>query len=263
MCDEGTNISGLVGVWEYHKPMPDMASGFVGRYDPFVAPRTDAERVQNISQETFDLIKKSEYETSVKVDGTSITMLFDERKNAIRIFSHNNEFDLNVGMGKLAYNVAEKQGLVAFCEDNHMLTLQMELCGPKIQSNRLKLADHRLFVFSVFDIQAHRYVGYLETRERNDAQAVIGSYVPILSRQEPYINTGHTLDEVETPDELLEMADASPGSVTRGCRDEGFVIHVLGPGELEAEDWIKLQGVLGSTMQIKAVSQSYLLKAED
>ena len=263
LCDEGHDVSSIVGVCEYYKPMPAMNAGFIGRYDPYVAPRTDAERVQNIDQETFDLVKRTEYEASVKVDGTSITMLYDDRKSCIRIFSHNNEFDINEGVGKIAFDCANAQGLVDFMNVNHMITLQAELCGPKIQSDRLALGKHRLFVFSVWNVKAAEYVSYRMVKFLDNAKFVTDSHVPIVSPHEPYVNTGKTLDEFETPQDFLDMAETVRGAVTPGRLDEGVVIHVYGRGDLNDDEWERVKNALGPTLQMKAVSNKYLLKAKE
>ena len=263
LCDEGHDVSSIVGVCEYYKPMPAMNAGFIGRYDPYVAPRTDAERVQNIDQETFDLIKRTEYEASIKVDGTSITLLYDDRKDCIRIFSHNNEFDISTGVGKIAYDCAKEQGLIDFCEANHMTTLQCELCGPKIQSDRLALGKHKLFVFSVWDVKGAEYISNRMVRFLDNSGFVVDSHVPIISPDEPYVNTGRTLSGFATPQDFLDMAEDIRGAVTPGRLDEGIVIHIYGRGDLDADEWARVQGALGPTLQMKAVSNKYLLKSKE
>ena len=260
MLERKVDVSKLVGVCEYYKPMPAMNAGFIGRYDPYIAPRTDAERVQNVDQRTWDLVRQTEYEVSVKVDGTSISMLWDDRTGAFRMFSHNNEFSLGEGMGKIAYDCAIAQGLVAYCERHHMVTLQAELCGPKIQSDRLALGRHRLFVFSVWAVGACRYVSHAELRAQEDAADVLESFVPIISVFEPYEYSGKVLDDFERPEDFLAHVDGIKGAVTKGRLDEGLVVHIFGPGGLDSDEWRELQGALGATMQVKAVSNKYLLK---
>ena len=260
MCERKVDVSKLVGVCEYYKPMPAMNAGFVGRYDPYIAPRTDAERVQNVDQRTWDLVRRTEYEVSTKVAGTSTSMLWDDRTGGFRMFSHNNEFSLDEGMGKIAYDCAIAQGLVAYCESHHMVTLQAELCGPKIQSDRLALGRHRLFVFSVWDVQECRYVSHAELSEQDDARDVLKSFVPIVWLQELSVDTRKALANLGTPEGFLACVDGLRGSVTKGRLDEGLVVHIFGPGGLSADEWRDLQGTLGATMQVKAVSNKYLLK---
>lgn len=263
LCDEHIAINKQCHVREYYKPMPLGAKDFIGRYDPYVAPRTDAERIQNVDQRTFDLVKRTDYETSIKVDGTSITMVFDDRVNRLRIFSHNNEFALDRGMGKLTYEVAEKQGLVGFCEKNHMVTVQAELCGPKIQNNRLRLGEHRLFVFSVWDMVNRRYIKTVDVFQFDSGGEVLGSHVPILPKEAPFTYTGSWLKKYGTPAEFLESVDGIRGAVTKDCLDEGVVIHIYGRGDLDDDEWNELHNVLGDQMQVKAVSNKFLLKAKE
>ena len=248
LCNNRADLSKAFGVVEYYKPM--VSPDFISRYDPYVAPRTDAERIQNISQDTWDLAKRTEYFVSVKVDGTSITMVYDERVNRLRIFSHNNEFDITKGMGKLAYDCAVEQGLVDFCLDEHNITLQMELCGPKINGNRLALERPRLFVFSVWDMERKRYDNPYEWLPDDNP------------KQSNLVPSGvASIDGFETPKDFLEYVDGLKGSVTKGRLDEGMVVHILEQGDLNDDEWQSLRLELSDQLQIKAVSNKYLLKA--
>ena len=256
MCDRKANVTSLCGVCEY-VPMQPLNAGFLGKYDPYIGPRTDAERAQNVDKDTWNLIKRSRYEVSVKVDGMSVSMLYDDRVNRFRMYSHNNELDLDSpGIPKIAYETAKAQGLVGFCEANHMVTLQAELCGPKIQGDRLGLGKHRLFVFSIWDIRNAEYVSFCSFDGYDHGDKVQGSYVPV-------IDTGVLLDQFATPSDFLEHVDGIKGNVTNGRLDEGLVVHVYDSGTLSNEEWLKLQNALGPTCQCKAISNRYLLKAKE
>ncbi len=130
LCADRTRLDGPAGVWEYVVDRSSLAAGHIGKYDSFVAPRTDAERVQNVDAETLGLIARTDYFASVKVDGTSITMVLDPRTSSVRAFSHNNEFDVTTGQGNVVMDCATRQGIVGWLENNPGMTLQMELCGP-------------------------------------------------------------------------------------------------------------------------------------
>lgn len=244
MYERGACLDGPTLAREYVPIEQPMNAGFTGKYDPFVAPRTDAERIQNISDDVFSLVKRSSYYASVKVDGTSTTICYDPRKNRIRCFSHNNEFDLNQpGTGMSMANAAKRQGIWEYCESHPGITIQAELCGPGIQKNRLKLQHHTLFVFSVWDMNERRYIGPMGVPE------LAQSWVPL-----------DAVDRDMSRADLIEYASKLKGSVTKGCLDEGIVIHVIGKGYLDDEDWAVLRAALGQTMQVKAVSNRYLLK---
>lgn len=254
MCESGTDVSKLVNTWEYVSDIP-MTAGFKGKYDNFIATRTDAERSQNVSQETFDLLKRTKYWVSVKVDGTSTTMVMDPRTNEMRYFSHNNEFEISDGIGKAFHDAAERQGLVEWCQQHPGITLQAELCGPKMNANRLGLKERRLFVFSVWDMNAREYVPPFELRDS-------GAKV-VLDNMSPFLGTGYGqyfLTGFEQPEDLLDFADKMRGYVSRGRLDEGLVVHAYEPGELGQDEWVELGNALGPTYQMKAVSRRYLAR---
>lgn len=251
MAYDKYDVSGIAGVREYVGLMP-LSPAFIGKYDNYVAPRTDAERVQNIDQETYDLIRRCGYEVSVKVDGTSITLTNDPRTHSIRAFSHNNEFDVTQpGTGKAAWDAAKRQGILDVLEANEGLTVQAELCGPKIGGNTLGLKDYTLFVFSVWSIYDGRYLSHTELE---------GHLAPLLEYHVPVIGGWPWLDDHPTPESLLEYASTMRGNVTKNRLDEGLVVHVHDMGDLDVNERIALERTLGPTMQMKAVSNKFLLK---
>jgi RNA ligase (TIGR02306 family) len=256
MYENKARLDGLLNICEYHPDENSLAAGFIGKYDPFVAPRTDAERIQNISQETFDIIKKTSYFTSVKVDGTSITLVNDSRYGRIRAFSHNNEFSLEDGRGKLVIDTARKQGLLKFLEECPDTALQAELCGPKIGGNTLKLKDYRLFVFSIYDMAEREYVDPLYIDGYDSADAVFKSCVPYADDE----HGQHFLDGFDSPQDLINWTTSLRDMVMKGCLDEGIVVHVMDCSMLSYDERLKLEIDLGQTMQMKSVSAAFLAK---
>lgn len=255
--EKGYNVSKMCGVWEYVPAISPGQFEFLGKYDTYVAPRTDAERAQNVRQSVFDLLKKTDYYVSVKVDGTSMTICKDARDGELKIFSHNNQLKLDEGMGLTSYNAAKAQGLVDFCEEHIGITLQYELAGEKIGGNRLGLKGHRCFVFSIYDMVQRRYL---------DPYEYVGTYGSQQLRQSltPRIHLG--LGDFSTPNGLLKYADSMRGNITKDRLDEGLVVHCMGRGSYGEDEWpsveIKLRDALGATMQLKAVSRPYLAKAK-
>ena len=259
MCERRANISGLCGVREY-EPIRGVDQGSMGilrRYDPWVAPRTDAERIQNVSEDTFAALKRTRHLVSIKVDGTSITMLNDPRYGKVRAFSHNNEIACDSGFGEQVYKQAVEQGIVGYLDEHPGITLQMEACGPKINGNRLGLKAFRLFVFSAWDTGSCQYLDpynlYKSVGGKAHYELDPNSMAPRL-----YMNIG----EFETTTDLIDWADGLRGHVTDRL-DEGVVIHVLGRGSTTDEEWNRLQHALGAQMQVKCISRRYLLKAKE
>jgi len=256
MYERRARLDGICGVREYHPDQNSLAAGFIGKYDPYVAPRTGCERVQNIDQDMFDLIKRCGYFTSVKVDGTSITLVNDSRHDRIRAFSHNNEFSLDEGQGKLVMETAKRQGLLKFLEDFPDTAIQCELCGPKIGGNTLRLKDYRLFVFSVYDMAERQYLTPYQLDGHESVDAICKSCVP-------YVGDFYGcdfLDQFDTPQDLIEWTNSLRGSVTKNALDEGVVVHVIDTGDLSKDEKTTLRNVLGEQMQMKSVSAAFLLK---
>lgn len=247
---EHRDVSDIVGVWEYYKPLPPGHDSFTGKtYDHEVAPRTDAERIQNVSEEAFNLIKRCDYYVSVKVDGTSMTMVYDPRFEKIRLFSHNYELKTDTGIGQISYDAAKEAGIVDFCEANHGITVQYELCGPKIQSDRLALGKYRAFPFSVFDMQTREY------RNPYEIDEIKKSCTPLLDLN---------LDDFEKTTDLLDYIDGFKGHVTKNRLDEGIVVHVIGyskiPDSEQARTRVILDKNIGLQRQMKVINNKYLLK---
>lgn len=243
LCEGHIDMSRQVGVWEWYKPLP--SADFIGRYDPYFAPRTDAVRIQNVDARTWDIAKRTDCFLSVKVDGTSTTMVYDNRVGRLRGCSHNNEFDLTTWLGKVLLECAEAQGIADFCRAHPMVTVQAELCGPKIQSNKYALEGHRLFVFSVWDIEGGCYLDPYVFDELSE------SVVPKLDVE---------IGRFDGLNDFLAYADGMRGNIAKGKLDEGAVLHITGNLTATQAEWLELRDAIGQQMQIKAVSNRFLLK---
>ena len=71
------DVSAECGVREYVAPTPIGAYDVVGRFDTRIANRTDAERIQNLSEKAWQAMKQAPFHATVKVDGTSTTLCYD------------------------------------------------------------------------------------------------------------------------------------------------------------------------------------------
>lgn len=260
MFERKVNLTTMCGVREY-EPIRAVDQGnmhILRKYDPYIAPRTDALRIQNVGEDVFSLMKKTRNFISVKVDGTSITMVNDLRYQAIRVFSHNNELGTDGGFGKQVYNQAEEQGIVEWLDEHPNITLQMEAVGPKINGNRLGLKNMKLFVFSVWSIDDCRYFDpyelfplYCIEKRNSDIMRSLVPRMPLLFLLSDYPTTG----------DLIERVDGIRGHVTDRL-DEGIVIHILSKGNCTDDEWRRLRDELGAQMQVKVISNKYLLKAK-
>lgn len=256
-CESREALDERIGVWEYRTPFKAGRSPkyIINPYDRSVAPVTDAERIQNCTDLWEDL-KKVECYATIKVDGTSMTMVFDSRKDRLRLFSHHREIDYNEpSIAQQSYHAALTQGIAQFCIENPDITVQYELTGPNIQ--RKVTNDYVCHVFAVWDRKEMRKLPYDEiwekaTHEDSWWRALLHSHVPLIGEFKPTM-----FDKVS---DVLDMVDNIKGHVAKGQLDEGIVVHITGQGTLDEKSWTYLKNRLGPNMEYKAVSRRYLAK---
>lgn len=236
----------MVGVCEYD-PGIVMSADFLGPYDPAVAPQTDAERIQNVDDDVFQLMKDADYFVSVKVDGSSTTMVYDPRHSRIRTFSHRRELDPTRGIGLAVWQAAEDKGIQPWLTAHPGITLQMEMLGPKFNGNRLGLKGNALRLFSVWDMAECRY---------------LDPYAFTIARGLHTRPCDIDLADYATTTDLIEKVDGLRGMTVKDRLDEGVVIHVVGQGDLSDGEYERLRDALGQTMQCKVISRAYLAKAK-
>lgn len=233
---EGIDVSELLGIIHYEKPVPANLKGQIrGNFPPYVS-KTDETRVQSVPGIIDELKGKTVYAT-VKCDGTSATYLIKDgdfhvcsRNNSIKI-SEENDNNLYIQMMK-KYDIENK-----LRNYGKNIAFQGEICGPSVQKNRLGLKEHELFMFNLYFIDERRYAG---VSEFFDICAELGF------NHVPWIKTW-TFDN--TIEELIEMADGFYEG-TKNLR-EGIVIRTI------TEEY---SNVLKGRVSFKVLNNKFLLK---
>ena len=231
----GTDVADELGVIKWEPPLPVGNGEIVGPFDTRFSPKTDAIRLQTLSA-SWDLIKTIEWEPTVKVDGTSQTLVNDDGK--LRIFGRNWELSTETAAG---FKIAERSGLTDAVLPG--MAIQFELVGGGIQGNKLKLQTQRAIVFAVW--RDGRKVPRSEW-----PQAALKHATPVLG------------DEWKLEGELSDMiAKVSElrGSITKDILDEGIVWHPVDPASVPQE----LSTLLDRNCNVKIVSEKWLLKNKE
>jgi RNA ligase (TIGR02306 family) len=157
MWDEGEDVTDHLGIVKWEAAIPAELAGQVEGAFPTFIPKTDQERCQNIVPLIFESNEDSEYEVSMKLDGTSCTIYHNNGK--FGVCSRNWELKIN--------DANANNSLVRIAHDTLLnvelprlgnYAIQGELMGPGIQGNREGLKKHELFVFDVYDIDKQRYL---------------------------------------------------------------------------------------------------------
>lgn len=198
---EGDDVTELFGIQKWEAPIPAQLQGqAAGMFPTSLIPKTDQERIQNCfgeiqkkakrfatekvwNAETQTLeehpvvlpedFKEPTYEVTMKLDGSSCTIFRWEGE--LRVCSRNLELKINEENKDNTF-VAMALKIGGSIIDG--FAYQGEIVGPGIQGNRENFADHKFFVFDIFDIQNH---GYLNSQHRRRwCKELALDHVPVL-----------------------------------------------------------------------------------
>lgn len=226
----GQDVTQLLGIIKYERPIPTNLSGIMKGDFPSFIPKTNEERVQNLHY--LSLLDKTYYATE-KLDGSSSTFYIYEgvfgvcSRNIELTESDNNSF------WSIAKSLDIPSKLKSLGKD---IAIQGELIGEGIQGNKYKLKGHQLYFFNAFDIKEQRRLSLQE----------LSTLLKDLSLSlVPLITTNYKLPP--HLDSLLEYAEGSSLLNQKGMSimREGLVFRT--------ED---------NSISFKAISNNWLLKYE-
>lgn len=242
---EGDDVTELLGIQKWEKPIPAQLSGKArGNFPSFIS-KTDQERCQNLQKEIFADNINAEYEVTVKLDGSSMTVYcFNEYEfgvpaptlveSKVGVCSRNLDLQLDQE-GNSFVDLAKTEniltGLQQYCIENYRsLALQGELCGPGIQGNKDGLSQNRFYVFDVYDIMKGQYLGPIERLEmvKTLQEWKVGiEHVPLIgSGSLPFFHEKGSLESLDVKG-LLKMAEGkSYFGITQSER-EGLVFKSM------------------------------------
>lgn len=231
---EGDDVTEIIGVQKYEKPVPLNMKGIVKGSFPGYVPKTDEVRVQSVPEVVNEFVNAPLYIT-VKLDGTSAT--YAHKNGEFDVCSRN--LSLKEDETNIYWKLAAKYDLLNKLKQKGNYALQVEICGPGIQKNPAGLKEVDIFAFNVFNIDEARYLDFEEFKAFCED---IG--VPVV----PVIDARVVFKEI-TLEELLEMAKG----VYEGTKTarEGIVIR---PVKETYSETIK------GRLSVKVCSNDYLLK---
>jgi RNA ligase (TIGR02306 family) len=142
---EGMDLTDILGVVKYEIPETVQIGGEVKGSFPGFIEKTDEERAANVPN-LNELLATIDFIARTKIDGTSST--FYLYNGEFGVCGRNQELKdtENNTYWKIArkYNIEERLRSVG-----QNLAIQGEIAGPGIQSNRAKLSEVQLFVFTI------------------------------------------------------------------------------------------------------------------
>lgn len=211
--EEGSDLTEILGIVKYEPPIPAELAGKVKGNFPSFIPKTDEERIQNLTKE-FEEWKKSDIDFYIteKLDGSSATYYYKDgvfgvcSRNLELLETEGNTFwkvarelDLENKMKSLGYNVS----------------FQGELVGEGIQGNPYKIKGQKVFFFNVFNI---------DNREYSDLTEFVNTIHGLSLDTVPKIETNFKIPD--TIEDLLLYSDDKSYHNSNFDR-EGVVIRSL------------------------------------
>lgn len=227
---EGTDVSEILGIQKYDPPVPAQLAGVSRGNFPAAIPKTDEERVQNLTKKWDKLTGEIEYEETEKLEGSSMTVALLDGEFIVCSRNMNLRETEDNSLWKIArrYEIEPKMVLLGYND----IAIQGEIIGEGIQGNHYELKGQDFYVFTVYDVKAGKYLSPAERRKVCDMLGL--KHVPVIS--ECVKLTGVSVADV------LAIADGYSALNPKKLR-EGIVFKAIDGQE-----------------HFKAVSNKYLLK---
>ena len=207
---EGDDVSDELGIIKWEAPIPAQLAGEVEGVFPSFIPKTDQERIQNLTTQ-FQIWKNVDidWEVTEKLDGSSMTVFVNNDESGV--CSRNlwlKESDTNTFC-----KVAARETLIDKIKSTgRNLALQGELCGEGIQGNPYKLFGQQFFLYDIFDIDVQ---DYLSPADRQTLSRDLNiQHVPLIDSNRKFTNF-NTVDDI--------LTDCDGNSIFVGAIREGFV----------------------------------------
>lgn len=234
--EEGFDLTELLGVKKWEAPIhPSLAGKARGNFPDFIQ-KTDQERIQNVYKYFGRHKDVTQYEVTLKLDGSSCTVYC--KSGYVGVCSRN--LDLTETDDNAFWKVARSTMLVEALEAyGKNIAIQGELMGPGVQGNRENLKNLELYVFDVYNIDTMEYVDSVTKRKVLDDLYRLGATfknVPIVD----YIS----LDRFESVKDFLNYADRPS------------IIHPIAEG-------VVFKNMDGKRHSFKVINNKFLLKEKD
>ncbi len=155
----GVDVSELIGVTKYERPVPQELNAIGGL--PLGIPKTDEERWENLKEHELHIGKVAD--VTLKVDGQSCSFYYDLENDKFgtlgRTLEFNNEASNNYTAHIERHDIKNK--LIEYCKTHGVsLCLRGESYGQGIQAfdtNPHGKKEKGIAFFSVFNIKKHEY----------------------------------------------------------------------------------------------------------
>lgn len=216
------DLTEILNIQKYEPPVPQQLAGRISGNFPSFVPKTDQERAQNLIKKIFIENAGSQYEITMKLDGSSWTGYRKDdtvgvcsRNWALKVDDPANE---NNSFIRMFVDSNINNAIVNYGKN---IAIQGELIGPSIQGNKENLKSFMLAVFDIYDIDNARY---FTPNERHSVMAELwncGMSRDIVMHV-PVLTMAATLNELNIKD-IKDLLDFAKGPSYNSAIREGLV----------------------------------------
>jgi len=219
---EGTDVTELLGITKYDSELTQQGKGGPavtgkpkGSFPSFI-PKTDQERIQNLGH-YFKVHKDTEFEETLKLDGSSCTMykvptmdkslinfltcgLWEKvfpSKPHFGVCSRNLELKRPEAGDKASnfWDAATKYNIEAELPVGY--AIQGEVLATNIQGNFEKVESVEYYVFNVYDIESEVYLSPSKARDFVTRYLPHTLYVPVVNQNVPIFSVCDSFDSLQ------------------------------------------------------------------
>ena len=229
---ENMDVTELLSIQKWEPATEFMSADAKGAF-PSQIPKTDQERIQNLSYELEQW--KTEgitWEVTEKLEGSSMTAYLIDGEFGVCSRNLNLKPNPDATFWKTAIDAKLEEAMRKFGDN---IALQGELVGEGIQGNIYKLKGTHFYVYDIYDIAEGKYFEPIDRRVFCKMYTI--KHVPVM-----HANT----ELLTSVDSLLNLAEGKSVMGMIGCEREGLVFKC---NEKE--------------VSFKAISNRYLLKSKD
>ena len=204
---EGSDVTELLGILKWEKPIPAQLRGQIRGYFPTEIPKTEAVRIQNV-RDWETLVQSHTFEVTEKLHGSSCTFYLDN-EDVFHVCSRNLDLkeDANNAYWKVArqLDIENKMRL----ENMQGCAIQGELVGEGINGNQYGIKGLDFYVFNIYGANNKAYFSVFVRTACVEAMGL---------KQAP------ELDVVLSSDIQEMLLKAEGKSLINGSEREGFVL---------------------------------------
>jgi RNA ligase (TIGR02306 family) len=219
----GTDLTNFLGVKKWkHNVSAYLGGDALGNFPSFV-PKTNEERIQNLS-ELYPLLRQKYFNVTEKLDGTSFTAFY--YNDTFGVCSRNQE--LKESSSNIYWQIFRQYKIGDFLKSLPFPSaIQGEIVGGKIQGNPYKLPNYRLYVFNLINLDNQKRLDIFSSSNLSLLSNAGLDTVPLLFRDFFLPSSLDTLIAFSSGNSLVNPNTTREGLVLRNFENSYTSFKVI------------------------------------